>query len=134
MLKEILVYIKTHTILIALNVMVVAFVSSLYVYDHFQVQDEIISVVDIVHQEMVDRKCAAAADRLLLKMNTLDKPNAMPNQEVLEEVLAAYQVALALAFKDNIECLILEHTGDSMLFAYKAGYKDGTKNNYVRGT
>ena len=133
MLKEIVNYIKTHTVLIALNIMVLTFVSSVYIYDHFQVQHQIISVVDIVHQESVDRKCSASADRLLVKIGSISRPNAIPNSQVFYEVMAAYQVGLQLAFKDDIGCLILEHTGDLILLSYRLGVKDGSKNNYVGG-
>jgi len=133
MLKEIVNYIKTHTILIALNIMVLTFVSSVYIYDHFQVQNEIISLADIIHHESVDRKCSAAGDRLLIKIGALTRSNAIPNSQVSDEVMAAYQVGLGLATKDDIRCLIMEHMGDMIWFAYRAGVKDGTKNNYVGG-
>jgi hypothetical protein len=134
MLREIRAYIATHTILIAINIMVVSFISSLYIYDHFKVEQRFIVLGELVHQEVINRKCGDAANRLLQKIANTSNPEAIPNQEVSQDMLVEYKIALDLAFKDDIRCLIFENTGDAMLVAYKAGYKDGiSKNDHSRG-
>lgn len=133
MLKEIRAYFSTHTILIAINLMVVSFVSSLYIYDHLQIRHSVVVFGEMVHQEEINRKCSASADRLLLKIANTSNPEFIPNQKVSQDMLAEYSIALDLAFKDDVRCLIFENTGDAMLMAYKAGYKDGISKNYHSG-
>ena len=124
--------IHSHPALMAVSAAVVIFLTSLFIYDRIQIRNSIINLNQTVVEERVARKCSESASRLVMKISAIQKFNTT-NLQITSDILASYQVALSLAEKDDLRCVIMEEMGDSTLRAYRAGVKDGAKNSNCGG-
>ncbi len=116
--------------LAVIGLSVLVFVASLYVHDRVQVRQSIVDLKQTIAEERVARKCSETANRLIYKIDAMKKFTNSGNVQISIDIIASYGVALDLADKNDIRCVIMEEMGDSMLRAYKAGVKNGTKNSY----
>jgi len=121
-------FLKKHTALLSINLAIVIFFSSLYVYDHIQVKSSIINLEQSIKDEKTSRVCNEAETRLSNKIATMKFNSPIKNIQVSIDIQASYEVALNLAIKKDLRCILMEELGDSMLSSYQAGVKDGTKN------
>lgn len=123
----------SHPAFMAVSAALVIFLTSLFIYDRIQIRTSIINLTQTVVDEKIARRCSESESRLILKISVLQKFTNATNLQITSDILASYQVALSLAEKGDLRCVIMEEMGDSMLRAYRAGVKDGAKNSNFGG-
>ena len=124
---------KAHSAIAAVCFALLIFITSLYAYDRMQLRTSIVNLEQTISEERIARKCGESEARLVMKINAMKKIVSAVNIQISIDIIASYEVALNLAEKKDMRCVLMEEMGDSMMRAYRAGVKDGSKNSYVGG-
>lgn len=130
MLNTIIKYLKTHKIVLFLNLATVILFVCLRLNDVTTHEAIVVDLKQSILKEKTNRQCEIAETRLMIKVSAFSKSNIVPNAQIEVSIMAAYNVALQLASEKDVRCLIMESLGDSMLEAYKAGVSDAKKNSF----